>query len=307
MVVAVFVAIALLFFLFSVYFYLGYRKEKTELKKQYKDWFQSEERKSYIVVLGDLYDNTELGKNLRVKLVQANIPLQSSEFLAIILLIGISLFVFLSILFKLSAISSLMIAIVLTILGYYLIFIIRKNKYMEMMNDQLAEVCRILANSTKAGMTIHQGIEVVAQEISSPASYEFKHLAHNLRLGVNFEKSLKELERRIGTKEYKLFVSSLLIQKKSGGNLTAVLYEMSRTLDERKILRQMVKTMTAEQRMISYILPIMPFILILAMNIVMDDFLNPLFTIPGAILSIIFLIGMTITFLLVRAVTNIKV
>jgi len=307
MEVAIFIAIAVLFFSWGLYFYLGYRKEKTELKKQYKNWFQSGERKSYIVLLGDRFDKTDWGKGLKVKLVQANITLQASEFLAIVFLIGIFLFVILALIFELAFFPSFIIATVITLVGYYLILIVRKNKYVDKMNDQLSEVCRMLANSIKAGMTIQQGVEVVAQEISSPTSYEFKYLAHNLRLGVNLERALKDLEKKIGTKEYKLFVSSLLIQKKSGGNLTAVLYEMSRTLEERKILRQTVKTMTAEQRMISYILPIMPFFLILMMNIVMDGFLDSLFTIPGAILSIIFLIGMTITFFLVRAVTNIKV
>lgn len=300
-------ALSILFFIWGMYSYLGYKKDKGEVKKRYKNWFQVEGRKSFVVVLGDRYDQTDMAKRMKRKLIQANIPLQPSEFLSILLVIGIFIYVVLMIIFKLPNIASLVIGVIAGVLSYFIIFAVRKNKYIEKMNEQLSEVCRILANSTKAGMTIQQGIDVVAKEVSMPSSYEYKQLAHNLRLGLSFEKSLLELEKRMGTKEYKLFVSSLLIQKKSGGNLSAVLYEMSRTLDERKILRQMVKTMTAEQRSISYILPAMPIFLILIINMVMDDFLDPLFTIPGAILSIVFLIGIFITFLLVRTVTNIKV
>jgi tight adherence protein B len=156
-------------------------------------------------------------------------------------------------------------------------------------------------------MTIIQGLEVVAAEIDSPARDEFKTLTQNIRLGVDFERALKEMEKRVPTREYKLFISALLIQKRAGGNLTKVLHEMAHTLEERKILRQTIKTATAEQRFISYILPAMPIFLLFMLNNIMDGFLDLIFTVPGAILMIIFIIGMAIALLLVRAVTNIKV
>ena len=150
-------------------------------------------------------------------------------------------------------------------------------------------------------MTLNQGIQLVAKEIAEPAKTEFKHLAHD------FENAIRSLERKIDNKELNLFTATLLIQKRAGGNLYAVLDEMSQTLDERKLLKQEIKTMTAEQRFISYILPILPIFLVLMMNNVIDGFLDPLFSGIGIILLIIFLIGNGATFLIVRKITNIRV
>lgn len=209
--------------------------------------------------------------------------------------------------FSINFLISFLTAVGIAFFSYWIFFLVRKNKYMDKMSDQLSEVCRVMANSTRAGLTVNQAMEVVASEIPSPAGDEFKQLAQKLRLGVDMERALFQLEKKVPTREFKLFVATILIQRKSGGNLTAVLEEMSRTLDERKIIRQTIKTMTAEQRFVSYILPAMPILMILMMNMVMDGFIDPLFTIPGAILFTLFFIGMVIAFLLIRNVTNIKV
>ncbi|MGE8207120.1 type II secretion system F family protein [Heyndrickxia sp. NPDC080065] len=304
---AILFGVSVLFFIWGLYNYLGFRKDKREVKKQYENFFKKKERNSFIVKLGDRFDQTSSAESIKRKLVQANISILPSEFIAILLLCAFALTMLLTVIFSLPLVLSMITSVIVCILSYWFLLIFKKNKQVEKLNNQLSEVCRLLANSTRAGMTINQGLEVVAAEMDSPAKEEFKELTHNLRLGVNFESALKSLEKRIETREFKLFVSALLIQKRSGGNLTKVLEEMSKTLEERKILRQTIKTSTAEQRFVSYILPAMPIVLILMLNTMMDGFLDPIFTIPGAILMIIFIIGMIIAFLLVKAVTNIKV
>lgn len=304
---AIFFGLAVLFFIWGFYNYLGFRKDKREVKKQYENLFKKNKRNSFIVKLGDRFDQTSTAVNLKRKLVQVNISILPSEFIAILLFCAFAITAFLTLVFSLPLLLSMVISIVACSSSYLFLLVFRKNKQKEKFNNQLSEVCRLLANSTKAGMTINQGLEVVAAEMSSPAKEEFKELTQNLRLGVNFDRALNSLEKRIDTKEFRLFVSALLIQKRSGGNLTRVLEEMAKTLEERKILRQTIKTSTAEQRFVSYILPVMPIALILMLNTMMDGFLDPIFTLPGAILMFIFIIGMVIAFLLVKVVTNIKV
>lgn len=308
MEIAFIFGISVLFFIWGIYQLLGYRKEKREVTKKYENMFKKENgRSSFISKLGDRFDQTPFAKKFKIKLLYANILILPSEFFAILLFYCFIIVIILMWLFSLKFKISIIIAAIITLVSYWLLFMVRRNKYIEKLNNQLSEVCRLLGNSTKAGMTINQGIEVVAAEVGFPARDEFKDLAHNLRLGVDFERALKEIEKRVPTKEFKLFIAALLIQKKSGGNLTKVLEEMAKTLEERKILRQTIKTATAEQRFISYILPAMPIFLILMLNSMMDGFIDLIFTIPGAILTTVFLIGMVISFILVRAVTNIKV
>ncbi len=305
---AVLFGAAVLLFIWGMYNYLGYRKEKKEIQKKYEKLFKTEnQRSSFIAKVGDRFDQTDYALDLKKKLVQANIPILPSEFYAILIFIGFLMSILLFGFFNIPLIISAGISAIGVIAAYWFIFFIRKNKYTEQLNNQLSEACRLLGNATKSGMTITQGLEVVASEINSPAREEFKVLTQNLRLGLDFERALAEMEKRIKTREYKLFISALMIQKRSGGNLTKVLYEMAQTLEERKILRQTIKTATAEQRFVSYILPAMPIFLLFMLNNIMDGFIDLIFTVPGAILMTIFIIGMAVALILVRAVTNIKV
>ncbi|MFT4415392.1 type II secretion system F family protein [Fredinandcohnia humi] len=299
---------ALLFFIWGMYNYLGYRNEKRDIQKKVEHLFKRESnRNSFISKLGDRFDNTEFAKEFKHKLLHANIKFLPSEFFAIMLFCGFTLTIVFYGFFHIPILISAIITIFICLAAYFLLFYVRKNKYIDKLNNQLSEVCRLLGNSTKAGMTIIQGLEVVAAETETPTKEEFKALTQNLRLGVDFERALKEMERRVATREYKLFINALLIQKRAGGNLTKVLHEMAYTLEERKILRQTVKTATAEQQFITYILPALPIFLLFMLNTIMDGFFDLILTLPGIILMVIFIIGMVIALLLVRAVTNIKV
>lgn len=306
--IAVITGAAVMFFIWGVYNYLGYRNEKRLLKRKYEQLFKNENSDNSILARGGKkFDESTYATWLKQKLIHAVIHFTPSEFIALLLFCVFALSAILYVYFSFPLFVSVVLSVLLSLGGCFIIFLIRKNKYYELLNDQLSEVCRLLGNATKSGMTIIQGLEMVAAESNSPTKEEFRELTQNIRLGVDFERALRELEKRVPTREYKLFISSLLIQKRAGGNLTKVLHEMAETLEERKILRQTVKTATAEQRAVSYILPVMPIFLILIMNSMMDGFIDLILTIPGIILMTVFTIGMIFALLLVRAVTNIKV
>ncbi len=308
MAAAVLYSIAVLFGLWGFYSLLGYRMEKKAWKQKIGKWFDgSGERKSFISVWGERFDRTDHARGLEEKLHRANMPLTPSEFYAILIFEGLAITVFSYMLFGIPSPLNWIAGIAAPVLTYYLLFLLRRNKYRERLNDQLSEVCRTLAGSVRAGLTIPQGMDVVASEISQPAKGEFSRLSHNLKLGVSLEEGLSAMQQRVPTREFKLFIATLLIQKQMGGNLYAVLDEMAETLEDRKVLRQTIKTMTAEQRHIAGILPFMPVFLILIMNMIMEDFLKPLWSIPGLIISVLFIIGTLLTFVLVRKVTNIRV
>lgn len=299
---------AVLLFIFGIYFYLSYRADKRTWKRQMEARYQkAEKRRSFIMVMGDRFDRSKYAEPFRLRLLRANVPLNPSEFLAI-LIVGTmaAVFVF-SNFFSMPFPLNVLLAVAVVVAAQYLFFLLRQGKQQERMNEQLPEVCRILANTTRSGMTLAQGMGMVAQEIAEPARSEFQRIVSEMSLGIDFERALRNMEKRLPSREYKLFVAMLLVQKRAGGNLYSILSDMSTTLEERKILRQEIKTMTAEQRYVAYILPVIPIFLILMMNSIVDGFLNPLFTPVGMILGIVFVIGIAVTILLVRKVTNIRV
>lgn len=308
MIESILAVLTVLLLLTGFYFYLGYRKEKREWRKEVQQFYrEGERRKSVLVVIGTKYDQTESAKVLEDKLIDANIGFTPSEFIGALIVAYMGIVIGLQNFFNLNLLSSLLIALLLIEGGRRVLFLIRKNKKKQILVEQLPEICRILANATRSGMTLNQGIQLVSQEISEPAKWEFKRLAHELSLGIDFNAAIRSMEKRVDDKEFQLFTATLHIQKKAGGNLYAVLDEMSQTLDERKLLKQEIKTMTAEQRYVSYIVPIIPIFLVLMMNNIIDGFLDPLFTGLGLILLAFFLTGTILTFVIVRKITNIRV
>ncbi|MGI8386732.1 type II secretion system F family protein [Robertmurraya sp. P23] len=300
--------LATLMLIISIFFILDYRMKKREWRKGVYDFYNDGvKRKSVIVLLGSKFDQTEMAQPIYKKLRGANIPLTPSEYIGAHIVIFMGIIIALQNFFSIHFPVNILVAGLVLEGGKRLLFIIRKNYMKQRIVEQLPEICRTLANSSRSGMTLTQGINLVAQEISEPARSEFRRLAQELTLGIDFNTSLKSMEKRINSREFQLFVATMLIQKKAGGNLYSVLDEMSQTLEDRKILQQEIKTMTAEQRYVSYIVPVIPIFLVLMMNNVIDGFLDPLFSGLGLFLLAFFLAGTVLTFILVRKVTNIKV
>ena len=300
-------SLSVLLLIWAGYYYLGYRSQKKEWQKKVRGWFPEEKRKSFISVWGDRFDQSKSAETLSGKLVNANLKILPSEYIGIHVLGFLVFMVFFVNIFKMPLTLSILIAIGLLIATHHSLFYLRKNKYEERFNEQLGEVCRMLGNAARSGMTISQGIDLVAREISEPAGKEFKRISHELKLGVSLESALKSTQKKNKSRDFQLFIATLLIQKKTGGNLALTLETMANTLEERKVLNQVIKTMTSEQKYISFIVPILPIFLLLVMNNIIEGFIDPLWTAPGLVILTLFLIGIALSFLLIRKITNIRV
>lgn len=308
MAASILYSLAILLAIWSLYEYLGFRSQKKQWKQRMeKEHGQADKRKSFIAIWGDQFDQTKWARPMHKKLQRANIPLAPSEFYGMLIVGGLGIAVLSNTMFDIGFPINIIFGVGGIAVVYWGMFIIRRNKYVERLDDQLSEVCRLMGNSARAGMTVAQSVDLVAREMADPIGEEFRRLSRELKLGVDFERALRQMQERVPSRDFQLFVATLLIQKKEGGNLHAVLEEMANTLEERKVLHQTIKTMTAEERFTSYLVPAMPIFLLLMMNSIMDDFLAPLTTIPGMILGGMFAAGTITTFLLVRKVTNIRV
>jgi len=306
--ISILFSLSVLLGIWGIYEYLGYRAKKTEWKKRAEEWYDVKaQRRSFLSDWGDRFDRTPHAQEIQAKLIKANISLAPSEYYGIMLMGSFGLAFFLNNVVGLKFPYNLLIGAASMYMIQNLLFIIRRNKYQERMNDQLSDVCRLLANSLRAGLTLTQGIELVAREIPQPAGMEFKRMARELQLGVGFDKALMDMEKRIPTRDFRIFAATLYIQRRAGGNLSEVLQEMAETLEDRRIVNQEIKTMTAEQRYVSIMVPIMPVALVLMMNTINKGFIDPLFSGFGLVLLGVFIVGTILSYVLVKKVTNIKV
>lgn len=298
---------AVLALLFASYLFLDYRRKKQEWKKKLKNWYPEEKRKSAISVWGDRFDESDMSHGLTRKLKSANVNLLASEYIGMHAFGILMFYVVFNMIFDMAALPSIILTTGILVASHFLLFYIRKNKYEERLNGQLSEVCRLLANAARSGMTVTQGIDLVAREVNEPAKEEFKRLSNELKLGVPFETALRSVQKRNESRDFQLFIATLLIQKRTGGNLATTLETMSHTLEDRKLLHQTIQTMTSEQRYISLIVPAMPIFILLFMNNIIEGFTDPLTTPIGIVLMIAFGLGIVLSFFLIRQITNIKV
>ncbi|GAB3047787.1 type II secretion system F family protein [Virgibacillus ainsalahensis] len=306
-VVSILYSLAVLSLLLFGYHYLGYRSQKKEWNKKIKEWFPEEQRKSMVSKWGDKFDERKSSKELAAKLQSANVKLLPSEYVGALLVGGLTLFILFYSIFNMPLMIGLLLPILLMTATHFLLFYIRKNNYENRFNEQLGEVCRLMGNAARSGLTINQGLDIVAREVSAPAGNEFKRISNELKLGVPLEPALRSIQKRNKSRDFNLFIATLLIQKKTGGNLARTLDTMAETFEDRKVLNQTIKTMTSEEKYISFVVPALPVFLLLVMNNVIDGFIDPLWSGFGIIMLILFIGAILLSFLLIRKITNIKV
>jgi tight adherence protein B len=142
--------------------------------------------------------------------------------------------------------------------------------------DQLPDALEMLVNALKAGYSLQAAMEFVGQEMPAPLGPEFGRFYDEQRLGVEVRTALLSMQERVGTADFNMFVTSLLIQRETGGNLGEVLGNLGALMRERVAFRGTVATLTAEPKMSARILGVLPLLLFMLIATMNPDFIQPL-------------------------------
>ncbi len=126
---------------------------------------------------------------------------------------------------------------------------------------QLPEALDFLSRIMRAGHSLSTGLQMMATELPAPLSLEFRKAYDQHSLGQPLEESLKEMSGRIESTDFSFFVTAVLIQRQTGGDLSEVLSNISTLIRQRMRLSQSVSAKTAEGRFTGYILVAFPVIM----------------------------------------------
>ncbi|MBO4648897.1 MAG: type II secretion system F family protein [Lentisphaeria bacterium] len=188
----------------------------------------------------------------------------------------------------------------------YLNFL-RKQR-MRKFNEQLEDALLSMSSSLKAGFSINQALEVIAQENRRPISFEFNLLIQELRLGVTLDEALEKMTRRLDCPDFELVAVSILTARQTGGELTATLERLAGVIRERVRITARIRALTAQGRMQAVIIALMPFGLLLAMINIVPDMMNAFFSTVVGILCLVSVIVLDVLgFLTIRKITNIDI
>jgi tight adherence protein B len=178
----------------------------------------------------------------------------------------------------------------------------------KMFQAQLPEAIDMLVNAMKSGYSLQAAIKFAGDEMPDPLGPEFARVYDEQRLGMEMRNALLKLQDRIDTLDSKMFVTALLLQRETGGNLAEVLTNLATLMRERVGLRGHIDTLTAEPKMSAIVLGVMPLALFVIVSIVNKDYMSPLWTTPnGRLLSLYGLVSILIGYIVLRKIGQIDV
>ncbi len=163
-------------------------------------------------------------------------------------------------------------------LAPYLSVRLRASQRSERLTEQLPDAMDLIARTLRAGQAFSQALRASAHELPSPIGDELAHVSEEHRLGRDLRACLEALlQRNPENWEMRLFVSSVLLQRETGGNLVEMLDHLATTIRERIVFLGKVQALTAEVRLSARILGLLPFFVAGVILLMRPTYLSPLF------------------------------
>lgn len=159
-----------------------------------------------------------------------------------------------------------------------------KRRRGEKINKQLMDALILLSNSLKSGMDIVQGFERVSSDLRPPISDEFGLVIKNYKLGTPFEKALENMEERVESRLLSYMVKAIVLQRQVGGNLTKIFERIVENIREESKLEEKLQAMTAQQRIQSLVVAIMPWIMVGVLFVFQPEVMIKFYTSPIGII-----------------------
>jgi tight adherence protein B len=137
-----------------------------------------------------------------------------------------------------------------------------------------------MSRAIRAGHAFTMAMSTVADEAPAPVSVEFRKSFDEQNFGLALKDALNNMAARVPLLDVKFFVTAVLIQRETGGNLSEILDNLAHVVRERfKILRQ-VRVYTAHGRLTGYVLMALPAVLLIALSFINPEHTNVLFEEP---------------------------
>lgn len=184
----------------------------------------------------------------------------------------------------------------------------RRRQRLDKFNEQLVDCLGGISSALKAGFSINQAIEGVAEEKNKPISDEFSILVREMRLGVSMEEALQKMNKRLGSEDFELVAAAIITARQTGGELTLVLERLASMIRERMRINGRIRALTAQGRLQAYIIGAMPYLLLIAMSYIAADMTSEFYGSPiGIGVLILVTILVVLGFLSIKKITTIDI
>ena len=134
----------------------------------------------------------------------------------------------------------------------------KRSRRFRKFEELFPEALDLLTRAVKAGHAFNTGIEMIADEMPEPLSKEFRITYDEQNFGLPLKQALFNMVDRIPLLDLKFFVTAVMMQKETGGNLAEILTNLSHVIRERFKIMGEVRTFSAQGRLTGYILTAVP-------------------------------------------------
>lgn len=143
---------------------------------------------------------------------------------------------------------------------------------------QIPEALEFMSRAMRAGHGLTVALGMMANEMSAPIGPEFRSILEEINFGIPFHQALPKISQRIDSPDIRFFVSAILIQRETGGNLVELLQSLAQTVRERLKLQGRIKVLASEGKASGVILGSLPFLLGGGMALLNPGYMSALWT-----------------------------
>ncbi len=245
-------------------------------------------------------------EGLDFKMQQAGLPLLGSEFV-VVAIFGAIFAGIVTMLLTMNIANAVLVGFV-ALFGEWMYVEYRIKHRRETFTNQLGDCLTMVANAMRAGFSFLQAMELVAKEMEPPISEEFAKVMREMNVGARMEQALEDMDKRVGSPDFSLMVTAVLIQRQVGGSLAQILDTISSTINERIRMRNEVMALTAQGRASGWVLAALPIGLAGILTFVNPGYLQPLIEDPLGKMAIVGGIVLEIVgFIVIQRIVDIEV
>ncbi|MGH9772057.1 MAG: type II secretion system F family protein [Candidatus Acidiferrales bacterium] len=217
-------------------------------------------------------------KRLQDLITQAGIQTKPGTLLLISGVTGLGSYVIVEMIrrqFSLSFLAAVVGAIIpLTVVS------IQRSRRLGRFEQRFPETLDLLGRAVRAGHSFTAGLEMVSKESPEPVASEFRLTFEEQNFGLPLRDALENMASRVPLIDVRFFITALLIQKDTGGNLAELLDELARVIRERFRIHREVRVKTAQGRLTAMILIALPIGMLLLMRAANPSYVRVLFDDP---------------------------
>ena len=156
----------------------------------------------------------------------------------------------------------------------------KRRRRLHKFEERFPEALDLLGRAVRAGHAFTTGLEMIGKESAEPVAGEFRAVFEEQNFGLPLRDAMLNMTERIPLVDVRFFVTALLIQKETGGNLAEILDGLARVIRDRFRIYREVKTRTAQGKLTAAILISLPPLMMLMLQVVNPHYMRVLFDDP---------------------------